>query len=50
MKKLTKSKLAAQREELKAECKNNSKKYRDAEKQRHYELKQQKRKKKHRGH
>ena len=42
--------LAAQREELKAERKNNSKKYRDAEKQRHYELKQQKRKEKHRGH
>lgn len=42
--------LAAQREELKAEHKKNSKEYRDAEKQRHYELKQQKRKKKHRGH
>ena len=42
--------LAAQREELKAEHKKNSKEYRDAEKQRHYELKQQKRKEKHRGH
>ena len=42
--------LAAQREELKAERKNNSKEHRDAEKQRHYELKQQKRKEKYRGH
>ena len=42
--------LAVQREELKAEHKKNSKGYRDAEKQRHYELKQQKRKEKHRGH
>ena len=42
--------LAVQREELKAEHKKNSKEYRDAEKQRHYELKQQKRKEKHRGH
>ena len=42
--------LAAQREKLKAERKNNSKEYRDAEKLRHYELKQQKRKEKHRGH
>ena len=42
--------LAAQREELKVERKNNSKEYRDTEKQRLYELKQQKRKEKHRGH
>ena len=42
--------LAVQREELKAERKNNRKEHRDAEKQRHYELKQQKRKEKHRGH
>ena len=42
--------LAAQREELKAERKSSIKAYRDAKEQRLYELKQQKRKEKHRGH
>ena len=42
--------LAAQREALKAERKSSSKAYRDAKEQRLYELKQQKRKEKHRGH
>lgn len=42
--------LAAQREEMKSERKQISKEQREAEKQRQFELKQQKRKEKHRGH
>ena len=42
--------LAAQREEMKTERKQISKEQREAEKQRQFELKQQKRKEKHRGH
>ena len=42
--------LAAQREEMKIERKQISKEQREAEKQRQFELKQQKRKEKHRGH
>lgn len=42
--------LAAQREEMKSEQKQISKEQREAEKQRQFELKQQKRKEKHRGH
>lgn len=42
--------LAAQQEEMKSERKQISKEQREAEKQRQFELKQQKRKEKHRGH
>ena len=42
--------LQMQREEMKTERKQISKEQRDAEKQRQFELKQQKRKAKHRGH
>ena len=42
--------LAAQRAEMKSERKQISKEQREAEKQRQFELKQQKRKEKHRGH
>lgn len=42
--------LAAQREELKIERKKVSKEQREAEKQRQFDMKQQKRKEKHRGH
>ena len=42
--------LAAQQEEMKTERKQISKEQREAEKQRQFELKQQKRKEKHRGH
>lgn len=41
---------AAQQEEMKTERKQISKEQREAEKQRQFELKQQKRKEKHRGH
>lgn len=42
--------LAAQREELKTERNKISKEQRDAEKQRQFEIRQQKRKEKHKGH
>lgn len=42
--------LAAQREEMKTEHRQMSREQREAEKQRQFDLKQQKRKEKHRGH
>ena len=42
--------LQAQREELKTEHRQNSKEQKEAEEQRRFDLKQQKRKEKHRGH
>lgn len=42
--------LAAQREEMKCERKRRSKEQKEAEQQRRFELRQQKRKEKHRGH
>lgn len=42
--------LQMQREEMKLECRQVSREQREAEKQRHFELRQQKRKEKHRGH
>lgn len=42
--------LAAQREEMKTERRQISREQREAEKQRQFDLKQQKRKEKHRGH
>ena len=42
--------LQKQREEMKVERRENRKELREAERQRHYDLKQQKKREKHKGH